>query len=348
MPDRNRSYDVIIIGQGLAGAVLSETLAQRGLRVMMFDQPQDGRASWMAAGLVNPVVLRRLVLSWRAPEMLAVAAAFYRDLELRYDTTFWHPMPLVKIHPNGKEAGEWRNRMKDPEIAPFIQEGPVDMPGLDRLEKGFGHGVVPRAARLDVRALLTAHRSRWIASGDLEEAVVGKEAVHLGSDGGEVLGRTAPMIIHCEGPFADLESLSPVRGEGLTVRIPGLGLKCIVHRSVFLLPLGEDRYRLGATYAWQDVWSGPTEAGRVQLMERLDSLVDGEVEVLEHWAGVRPASRDRRPIMGRLDRHEAVFNGLGSRGVLLAPWCAQHLAAHLLDGSDLDAEVDLARFAVRP
>ena len=339
---------MLIIGQGLAGAVLSETLAQRGLRVSIFDLPQDGRASWMAAGLVNPVVLRRLVLSWRAPEMLAVAAAFYRELELRYDTTFWHPMPLVKIHPNGKEAGEWRNRMKDPEIAPFIQEGPVDLPGLDRLEKGFGHGVVPRAARLDVRALLAAHRSRWSAAGDLEEAVVRRDEVRMTTEGVELRGRTAPMLIRCEGPFADLKGLSPVRGEGLTVRIPGLGLKCIVHRSVFLLPMGEDRYRLGATYAWQDVWSGPTEAGRVQLMERLDSLVDGEVEVLEHWSGVRPASRDRRPILGRHGTHEAIFNGLGSRGVLLAPWCAQHLAAHLLDGAGLDPEVDIARFADRP
>jgi glycine oxidase len=68
-------------------------------------------------------------------------------------------------------------------------------------------------------------------------------------------------------------------------------------------------------------------------------------EVLEQASGVRPTSRDRRPILGRTAPHEAVFNGLGSRGVLLAPWCARHLAAHLFDGAPLDPEVDAARFA---
>ena len=60
------THDVIIIGQGLAGTVLSETLARRGSRVLIFDAPLEGRASWVGTGLVNPIVLRRTVLSWRA------------------------------------------------------------------------------------------------------------------------------------------------------------------------------------------------------------------------------------------------------------------------------------------
>jgi glycine/D-amino acid oxidase-like deaminating enzyme len=68
------------------------------------------------------------------------------------------------------------------------------------------------------------------------------------------------------------------------------------------------------------------------------------VEVIEHWCGVRPASRDRRPILGVTAPGEAVLNGLGSRGVILAPWCARHLAEHLFDGEPLDPEVSVSRF----
>ena len=83
------THDVIIIGQGLAGTVLSETLVDRGSRVMIFDAPRAGRASAVATGIINPIVLRRTVPSWRGSEMLAIAGAFYRELELDYEASFW-------------------------------------------------------------------------------------------------------------------------------------------------------------------------------------------------------------------------------------------------------------------
>lgn len=342
---RDSSHDVIIIGQGLAGTVLSETLARRGLRVMMFDAPREGRASWVATGIVNPIVLRRTVLSWRASEMLAVAGAFYREMELRYDTTFWHPFPLVELFPTAQEAGIWQLRLKDPEMWRFLSRGAMNDPALAELPQPYGYGVVLRSAWLDARALLTAHRERWRAAGSLEEKEVRQEHVHHHAGGVELFGRSAPLIIWSTGPFADVPGLVPVRGEGLTVRMTGFPTRAMIHRGVFILPVAEDVFRIGATFAWNDVWAGATEEGKRSLLDRLQRLVPGPIEVLEHWAGVRPASKDRRPILGRTRPHEVVMNGLGSRGVLLSPWCAQHLAEHLLDGLPIDAEVDVARFS---
>ena len=87
--------------------------------------------------------------------------------------------------------------------------------------------------------------------------------------------------------------------------------------------------------------------GRVSCPPLLGRGARGEVELIDHTAGVRPASRDRRPIIGTVKDHSrlAVLNGLGARGVLLAPWSAQHLIAHLFDGAALDPEVDAKRFA---
>ena len=338
------THDVIIIGQGIAGTVLSESLHARGLRVLVFDAPREGRATHAAAGLVNPVVLRTTTPSWRAQEMLAVAGAFYRELEQRYDARFWNPVELLALFPSAKEAGIWRARMKDPDLARMISEGPVADPAVADLPHPFGVGVVRRSAWVDVRNLLQAHRSHWMAEGRLVERDVAGTDVHRTAEGVRIGDVTAPLLIHCTGAFAPDLALVPVRGEGLTVRVDGLRLRSAVHRGVFVLPVGDDRYRVGATFAWEAPWSGPSEEGRRWLLDRAQRVVPRSMEVVEHWWGVRPTTRDRRPLLGRTAPHEAVLNGLGSRGVLLAPWCAQHLAAHLFDGGALDPEVDVSRF----
>ncbi len=339
------THDVIIIGQGLAGTVLSTTLQQRGKRVVVFDVPLAGRASEVAAGLVNPVSLRRTVLTWRASEMLAIAGAFYRDLGLQYDQVFWHPMPLVAVFPTAQEAGIWQLRTKDADTARFVRMDTTAHQGLDALPQPYGRGIIDRCAWVDVRAMLGAHRAVLRAEGALREVRIDHAAITHYADGVGVLDCTAPLLVHCGGPFASAPALVPVKGEGLTVRIPGLQLDRIVHRGVFLLPMGNEVYRVGSTFAWDDVWSGPSEEARRYLLDRLQRLVEREVEVLDHWCGVRPASKDRRPVLGHIGPHEMVFNGLGSRGVVLAPWCAQHLCDHLYDGKELDEEVRVGRFS---
>ncbi len=340
------THDALVVGRGLAGVVLSETLTRRGLRVAVIDKPREGRASWVATGIVNPIVLRRTLPSWRASEVLAIAGAFYRDLEQRYQTRFWHPMPLVELFPTAHEAGIWKLRLKDPVIARLISAGPAGDPAVSELPQPYGHGVVQRSAWLDVRALLNAHEQRWKANGDLFVAEVQDVDIITDDGGVQVHGLSAPLMIRCTGPFDTLPGLVQVGGEGLTVRMERCRLKTMVHRGIFLLPEGNDRFRVGATFIWEDVWKGPSEEGRAWLLDQLARVVGGPVEVVEHWAGVRPAAKDRRPLLGRVAPNIAVLNGLGSRGVMLAPWCAEQLMAYLLDGEPMDAEVDVARFRV--
>jgi len=346
----DRNDDVLIVGRGIAGAVLAEELRSRGLRVHVFDAPRPGRASRVAAGVVNPVVLRRDVPSWRAAELLPLAAGFYTALGERYGRRFWHPAELVKLFPTPKEAEQWERALREPGTAPFIdrrsqpelEAAPVNAPN--------GHGTVTQAAWLDIPALLDAQRAVLLEEGALTERIVGQDGVMEVDEGVRIGERCAPLLIRCDGAFGAVPGLVPVKGEGLTVRIPGLHLTRLVHRGVFLLPtpvLGDDVYRVGATFKWHDVWADRTDEARAWLLEKVARITSAEVDVLDHWFGVRPASKDRRPIMGRTAAHQAVLNGLGSRGVLLAPWCARHLAAHLFDGSPLDPDVDVGREALR-
>lgn len=338
------SHDALILGRGLAGAVLTETLLQRGLRVHVYDNKRPGNASMAAAGVVNPVVLKRDVPSWRAAELLPFAEAFYTALEAPSGTRFWHPMELVKLFPSEREVAQWERAMQDPGTAAFIDRRAQPQVDAAPVHAPVGHGTVHRSAWLDVPTMLGTQRQRFLQLGMLSEVELGDADIVRSGTGVRIGSRSAPWLIRCTGPFATQPGMVPVKGEGLTLRLPGMRVDRMLHKAVFLLPKGGEDYRLGATFNWDKVWDGPTEEARAWLLEKLSKLSSVEPEVLHQWCGVRPTSSDRRPILGRVSEHEAVLNGLGARGVLLAPWCAARLAEHLFEGNTLDAELDVERF----
>ena len=333
------NVDVLILGRGIAGAVLAETLLQRGLRVHVFDVKRPGNASMVAAGVVNPMVLKRDVPSWRAGELLPVAEAFYTGLEAQLSARFWHPMELVKLFPSERETAQWESAMQEPGTAPFVDRRAQPQVDAAPLHVPHGHGTVHRSAWLDVPAMLEAQRQRLVQQGMLSERDIAEADIEHGESGVRIGAHSAPWLIRCTGPFATLPGMVPVKGEGITARLPGLRVDRMLHRGVFLLPKGGEDYRVGATFKWDRVWEGPSDEARNWLLEKLGKLTPVQAEVLDHWAGVRPTAADRRPIIGKLSAHEAVLNGLGARGVLLAPWCAQHLTEHLFSAAPLDAEV---------
>jgi glycine oxidase len=340
------THDVIILGQGLAGAVLFHKLHSRGLNVHAFDVPQNGSASSVAAGLVNPIALRRDVPTWRAHEMLAASTPAYEAIGERLGEKIWHPMPLVKIFPTPAETAQWQRAMQMPDTAPFLSLDGADLLQRNRIPAPHGHGMVNDCGWLDMRAFIVAHR-QWLSdNGRLTSGSVDAAAITDVKNGVAIGAISAPLIIHCSGSFMEAPGLVPVKGEVLTVRIPGLELTGIIHRGVFLMPLGNEHFRVGSTYEWKDVRTGPTAQAQEFLLERLKIMLpDHEVHVVDHLAGVRPTSKDRRPILGMLRPHHAIFNGLGSRGAMLAPWCADHLIGHLFEGVHLVPEVGAARFA---
>jgi glycine/D-amino acid oxidase-like deaminating enzyme len=135
------------------------------------------------------------------------------------------------------------------------------------------------------------------------------------------------------------------KGEILTLRIPGLAEQRVVHCGVWLAPQGGDVFRCGATYSWDRLDCDPTAAGRAEIESRLREFLRLPVEVLDHHAAVRPVVDAGFPVLGRHPAFPqlAYFNGLGSKGSLLAPLFAGQLAACLLGEREPDPEVDVRR-----
>ena len=136
------------------------------------------------------------------------------------------------------------------------------------------------------------------------------------------------------------------KGELLTIHAPDLKLEEVVKSAVFVMPLGDDLYKIGATFNWTDKTNQPTEEGRKELLDKLSMVIHCDFEVRDQEAGVRPTTPDRRPLLGRHPTHAqlAIFNGLGTRGVMSSPLLAKELLEYLENGLELDKEVDISRF----
>ena len=338
--------DVVIIGQGLAGTALAWQLRWRGIPFLIIDRDEAVTTSRVAAGLMTPVTGQRLVPTSRLDEFWPAAVDFYKRVEAATSDVVFHQRGHVRLFSNEREVERFRQRdLSDlPGIVGKI-EPPLDPASF---ETSFGGFEMPRAAQLSVVKYLDSSRTvferdgcRWTC--DLDP----KADVELTSDGVRLsrLDVTARRLVFCQGfaasrnPWLAHLKFDATRGEILTIRVPGLAESRIVNRGVWLAPAGQlptgqsELFRAGATYDWEQLEAGPTEAGREWICERLRRFLKLPFEVVDHSAAVRPILVGKQPVLGFLPNHPqiGVFNGLGSKGALQSPLLSAELAEHIAE-----------------
>ncbi|MFZ6050409.1 NAD(P)/FAD-dependent oxidoreductase [Halocola ammonii] len=344
-------YDFLIVGQGLAGTVLGHELQRRGYSVFFIDKGHAEAASYAAAGMWNPIVFRRLNKSWRADDLIPVADDFYKDLEKKLSATLRFPKNIARVFPDNEAANDFHARSAEPGFEHFLKT--TSIPEVDAdFTFQHGYGVVEKAGYLDLRVLLKKYRE-WLKSENLiDESEFEFEALKLMPSGAQYGSLEAGKIVFCEGhlgtdnPYFGYLPLHKNKGELLTVKIAGLSHRSIVNNGQFLLPVGDDLYRVGATYEWKSADLTTSDEAREKLLSRLREVVKAPIEVIEHRAGIRPTTQDRRPLIGAHPNNERLmlFNGLGTKGVMNAPYFAINFCDWVQGKSELDSEVDIGRF----
>ncbi len=147
-------------------------------------------------------------------------------------------------------------------------------------------------------------------------------------------------------PYFSYLPLHGVKGELLIIKAPDLNLDVIVNTSIFILPLGQQLFKVGATYHWDDKTNLPTSEGRIELVNRLKEFLSCDFEVVSHFAGIRPTVQDRRPLVGTHSKYRNLhlLNGLGTRGVMIGPSMALALFNHIEFDEPLQPEINIKRF----
>jgi glycine/D-amino acid oxidase-like deaminating enzyme len=349
-----RRVDALIVGQGLAGTLLSATLMARGLRVLVVDDGHRSSSTRMAAGLLNPVTGLRLTRLRQAERFIPEALHSYRELEQRWGVGFYHAMPMLRIFRSERQRADWLKRLRTPGYGPFLQE-PLSSAELPAdLYAPHGAGLQLQTGYLDTPTFLAAGR-RWLRQENaLQEGGFDWSGLQLGDQEARWRDVAARWVIGCEGyrgadhPWFNWLPFRPCKGQILTLETPDRLPAWILNRGTWLLPVGAGHARVGATYERDDIGSGPTLAAREELLREARDLFQGRVrwELRGEAVGVRPGTPDRMPLVGLHPQHAqlGMFNGFGSKGVLMAPYYARCLAAALLDGAALPEEASLQRW----
>ena len=102
--------------------------------------------------------------------------------------------------------------------------------------------------------------------------------------------------------------------------------------------MGGYQYICGATYDFNTIDEIPTQEGKEKLIMSVEKIITPTFRVSGHFASIRPSTIDRRPLIQQHKDHPLlyIFNGLGSKGVMMGPWMASLLSAHLVYGEELD------------
>ncbi|MBW3466303.1 NAD(P)/FAD-dependent oxidoreductase [Arthrospiribacter ruber] len=343
--------DFLLIGQGLAGTVLSFRLLEAGKSVLVLDTPAQNKSSRIAAGLYNPVTGKKMVKTWMADLLFPEIEFFYEKLEKLLKTKLLHKRNIYRPFLSIEEQNEWMGHSGDPGMGAYIEKI-LTSPLYEDVYNPYGGVLLKNSGFLDINALLDAYSHYLLSQNALRQERFLEENLIIEQNGvsyGDVL---AKGVVYCNGlgamesRFFESMPFAPVKGEILDLE-QDFSPESIINRGVFRISLENGLKRVGSTYSWHDLDIGPTERGKNELMEKLDKLIpEKSVEIIHHKSGIRPATKDRRPLLGKHPEHHSVylFNGLGAKGVSLAPYFSKMMIDLLLNGNEPQKEVNINRY----
>ena len=344
------NYDYIIVGSGLASVMFAEQLRLHNKSFIVISN-RSQQASVVASGLYNPVVLKRFTATWNAAAHLESAIPKYVELEQLLGHKLDHVLPIHRVFNSVKEQNNWFLACDKPVLTNFLN--PEIIPNSNSAVKApFGFGAVNFTGRIDTQLLIESYREFLLKRNQYIEETFEYIDVKDNREGVEYRTLKARKIVFTEGfgvhknPYFKYLPLEGTKGELITIHAPTLKLVVILKSSIFVIPMGEDRYLVGSTYEWTDKTNEPTQKSKIELIEKLERLIGCDYEIVDQRAGIRPTVVDRRPLVGQHPSHKNmhVLNGLGTRGVLVAPSMAKALYDSIEKGASLPAEIDISRF----
>jgi len=323
--------DVLIIGGGVIGLTTAYFLARDGMQVSVVDTGNLGReASWAGAGIISPGNSDRATGAMNLLRAHSCRLFPILSEELRQST--------------GQENGyracggvELASGIDDATVAEWDAEGIEyrNLPAreLKRLESAFAHVhedgyFLPTMAQVrnpwHLRALIAACQNLGVEL--LPNTPIRQlECRHLRRiEGARSNSATlrADRFLVAAGPWTDslLKPLGwrpgvfPVRGQMVLFRaeLP-LFTPILLQGKRYLVPRTDGRILAGSTEEDVGYVKSTTEEGVGMLTDMARTLVPAlrEVPIETTWSGLRPATHDGLPYLGRVPGMDNLFVASG-------------------------------------
>lgn len=339
----------LIIGAGLAGTCMAHQLLSNGLEVVLMDTGTN-HSSAIAAGMVNPMVFRRMNKSWRLDEFLPEAKAFYLQIEQRLASSFFHPIVIRRFFSSEQERILWEEKSQDQEFFNYLEKiTSQDLQNTDATNT-YGSGRVKNAFWINAPMWVAQNSAYFKAK---QQLILGDFDPHKWEPQTKIYdGQRYDYVVFClgyrqkeEATFSYLP-LQQTKGQTLLIESKQINATESLNRKCFILPLGADRFKVGATYEWNNSTLNCTPEARIQLEQNLAALGSYNYQIQGQNVGVRPTVLDRRPLLGEHPQWRGVYilNGLGTKGYMMAPSLARELTEHILSNKPLHPETAISRF----
>ncbi|MCB9222280.1 MAG: FAD-dependent oxidoreductase [Candidatus Kapaibacterium sp.] len=339
----------LIIGGGIAGVTLAHQLENRNLTFDFVDNSPKYNSTKVAAGFWNPIVFKRLTMSFNADILMAKLKDYYPKVEQKLGTKFFHNTPQLKVFSTKEERHRFIDKAIVSEVSQFLDEEPIEK--IEGIKAPFGMGKVIGTGYIDTVEYIEKSLEYFESNGSFINKKIDYSEIEYTPDYTGFSGKKYEKVIYCEGyhavhnPLFPELRLKPTKGELLILEIPGLSQDFAFAKSAGLIPLGNQQFIVGSTYDWEDMTEDATEAARKKLLYNLSDFLELDYKVIDHQAGIRPSSFDRRPIIGKssVQANVYIMNGLGTKGVMYAPFYSDMLINFIEHGAKLDEEVDFVR-----
>lgn len=343
--------DYIIIGQGLAGSVLAYQLIKQQKKVIILNNESLKTSSEVAGGMVNPITGKHLSKTWLADELFPYMRKFYHELETELNAKLLYDANIYRPFANENQKKQFLNIVEKDNLHNYIDiVEPSDK--YPQIENPLGGLLTHQAGWLDVPLALTLLRKYFVEKGVYFEDDFDETQLEVAENHIKYKSFSANNIVFCQGYYAIHNSwfnwlrFSPVKGETLIAEVENYDIKEIVNQGSWVLPIKDNVCRFGATYSWQPLDWLPSESEKQFLLNKIHKFLKANYTIIDHQAGIRPATQDRRPFLGNHPTHKNVyiFNGLGTKGVSLAPYFADEMINFMEKQKVLHPEVNIERF----
>lgn len=327
----SKPLDYLIVGLGIAGISICEELQARKLSFKVFNT-YSKCATAVSGGILNPTVLKWFTTPPHTEKFYPKALDFYASLQNKLKgNSFYCQKPIYRIFASYQEQNNWMAASDKVKMKAYLNPDIVSN-GNPNINAPYGMGIINQTAQIDIQTLIDQYVSELRKLGCYHDVRFLYDQLRLTHDTFEYKGTTAKHIVFCEGisvlnnPFFKDIALKPGKGEYLIVHAPDLKATGILKGKRYLIPLGADTYKVGATFGDESDgldWEPSDKAFEI-LKSDIEEMIACAFTIKHHFAGIRPLTPDNKPILKQHSAHPrmACFNGLGMRGLTTAPYYA--------------------------
>lgn len=350
MPQTKKT-DYLIIGQGIAGTLLSHSLLRAGCEVLVMDDGQPNTPSRIAGGLINPVTGKRMVQTWLIEELMPYARQTYTAIGEELGLELLRELELIDFHESAAQRELFNSRAAAG--TPYLLQPPAKNGWSKYFNYQFGIGVVAPCMVVDTQLLLATWRAKLEEQNRLVAGNFSWGDCKITPTGATYGDIQAKKIICCQGaaaadsPYFNTLPWTKDKGEALIATIPGLP-QTVIYKfgTTTIVPMADGLFWIGAQHDWKYTDLQPSSTYRHDTSQLLMEWLRLPATIVGHSAAARPANQDRKPFIGLHPRQPAVgiFSGLGGKGFSLAPYFADSFANHLVHGTLLPHGTAISRY----